>query len=102
MLLSSAHLPPTAAPVASVSPPVTAVPPSFVVAAASNRTLCRYRSLLPCCTSLLSLLHLLVATAAPPCSLPGCRSNRCPSPPGTYVPPCHYRQPPSSSSLIES
>ncbi|RZR81719.1 hypothetical protein BHM03_00008013 [Ensete ventricosum] len=59
-------LPPTTAPVTSISPPVTAIPLSLAVVAAFNRTLRRYRSLLP-------LLHLLVVPATPPC----CRC--CPS-----------------------
>ncbi|RZS10115.1 hypothetical protein BHM03_00041301 [Ensete ventricosum] len=86
-------LPPTAASVANVPPPVTVVPPSLAAAAASNRALCRCRALLP-------LLHLLAAPVAPPCSSTGCRSNRCPSPPATSVPPCHCRRPPSSSSSV--
>ncbi|RWW47891.1 hypothetical protein BHE74_00046081 [Ensete ventricosum] len=44
----------TVAPVGSISPPITVIPPSFVVAATSNHALCR-------CRSLLSLLHLLAA-----------------------------------------
>ncbi|RWW57365.1 hypothetical protein BHE74_00035852 [Ensete ventricosum] len=86
-------LPPTAASVANVPPPVTVVPPSLAAAAASNGALCRCRVLLP-------LLHLHAAPVAPPCSSTGCRSNRCPSPPATSVPPCHCRRPPSSSSSV--